>query len=344
MFCLCILVAGKVQGQDFLDSTKLKPITGLNEILLQSSDMVVAEDLIFFQDVKTDFLIQVYDLNTGKKAYKFGRRGRGPGEYQSISILRGPEPGLIEVSDTKNRKSDIYDISCLKKKPPVTSVHKCIIKTVPNLASRQALILKENLVLNHGSTPQGVLFLSRGNTRLNHIDEIPQDIKNKYQRPIHQAMSTSGFLAASSERTHLAYFADSFDRALFYQRSGEEIELINEYDYSFLPEFEVKDFGGSSMLTSAENHRTAFIHPVAGKSHYFVLYSGKNAEDVKKEGAMGKSFTNLVKVFDWQGNEVHEILLDKNISILSVSYDESILYGMTFNEDFMATVFKANIK
>jgi hypothetical protein len=335
---------GKGQSQNFVDSTQLEAIPSLKNKLWQVSDMAYAKGWLFFQDQKPKYGIQVYNPRTGEKEYEFGRTGRGPGEYQSFTIQRGPGPGLIEISDVDNKKNDIYDVSCLKKKPPASEAHKCIIKTEKNLASRQALILNNEMVLNQGATTGGFLFLSKNQKKLKYLSQTPEEIKEKYKRPLHQSMSMTGSIASNSDRTKFAYFADSFNWALFFERKGDRVEFLREYEYSFLPEFTVKKFGRSSMLVPAKNYRSAFEYPVSGQKHYFVLYSGKSSEDVKKEGGLSSTFTNRIKVFNWKGKEITEIFLSENVGIFTTNYNEDMVYAITFNKNSEATVLKAPIK
>lgn len=340
---LCLFITLEGQCQEFYASTQLEAIPNLSEVLVQTSTMAYAEGWLFIQDQASDFGIQVYDPNTGIKEYEFGRKGRGPGEYLSILVHSGPGPDRLEVTDVTNRKNDIYNVSCLKAKPPVSQAHKCIEATESNVASRQAMILQEDLILNQGATTEGILFVSSGNNIKEQLANTPIAIRNKYERPIHEAMAMTGWLSANPDRTRIAYFADSFDRALFYKRTGDRLKLIKEHKFSFLPEFDVKDYGGSSMLTPSEQYRAAFEHPVGGSKHYFVLYSGKSSEDLTSDED-ARSFTNRIRVFDWEGNELQEIFLDRNIAILTVSHDESTIYGVTFNADDEATFVKAAIK
>lgn len=350
LFCFLVSIVGKAQAQNFVNFAVAEPLSpSLTNVLLHTSDISYAGGWLFVQDEIPDYHIQAYNPSTGEKEYGFGRRGRGPGEYLSVSIQKGPGDGLIEISDVKNKKNDIYDVSCLKKKPPTSQVDKCIVSTVPILATRQAIILENDLVINHGSNTEGVLFLSKDSQKLTYIDEKPQSIRERYRRPLHEAMAMTGLLAANPDRTWFAYFADSFDRALFYKRSGNDVSLFKESKYTFLPEFEVTDFGRSSMLVPADNYISAFRSPVAGRNHYFVLYSGKSNEDVSEElmevdGADWRSFTNIVKVYSWDGREVAEIQLSEEVLFISVNYNETVLYGVTFNKNIEATIIKAEIR
>lgn len=343
MYWLCALTPCEGQSRDFNETVELKAIPSLTNAFWQVSNIGYSKGWLFIEDQLTENLIKVYDAATGEKMYEFGRKGRGPGELDGVfTIQRWSDPGYIEISDVSNKKNDIYNVDCLKQKPPVSQAHNCIETSVPTLASRQALIINNNdLVLNHGATVQGNLYLSRDGQTTQHLVEIPRPVSEKYANPMHAVITMSGRLAASPDRTRFAYFANTFDWALFFERNGDDIELIHEHGFSYLPEFNVRNNG---VITPSENYRAGFGHAVSGKEHYFVLYSGKNAEEAEAEGVLAPHYTNRLKVFDWEGNEVREIQLDRAISIFTVNHDETKIYGINFNEDFEATVYVGDLK
>lgn len=338
-------MAVMAQSQNSTAFVQLTPIPSLENVFWQTSNIAYSEGWLFVEDQKEEYLIQVYDPETGDKVYEFGRRGSGPGEYQNFTINRGDDPGYLEVSDVGNKKNDIYDVSCIKEKPPVNRIQNCIIKTVSILASRQAFVLTNNMVFNHGPSDRSHLFLSRGEQVIQHLADIPESILEKYTLPTHASMVLSGRLAANSGRTKFAYFADAFDWALFFENKGGHIELFRELEFSFLPEFDVQTFnGGSAVLRPSEKYRATFRYPVAGKEHYFVLYSGKSAADVEREGGLGTTFTNRLYAFDWTGTLSKEFILSEDISIFTINDDESKIFAITFNKDFEATVLSGKLK
>jgi hypothetical protein len=343
IYWLCALTPCEGQSRNFNETVELKAIPSLTNEFWQVSNIGYSEGWLFIEDQLTENLIKVYDAATGEKVYEFGRKGRGPGELDGVfTIQRWLDPGFIELSDVSNKKNDIYNVECLKQKPPVSRAHTCLENSVPTLASRQALIINSNnVVLNHGATVQGNLFLSRDGQTTDYLVEVPRPVSEKYANPMHAVITMSGKLAANPDRTRFAYFANTFDWVLFFERNGDDLELIHEHEFSYLPEFIVRNNG---VITPAENYRAGFSNPVSGKEHYFVLYSGKNAEEAEAEGVLAPHFTHRLKVFDWEGNEVKEIKLDRAISIFTVNHDETKIYGITFNEDFEATVYVGHLK
>lgn len=335
--------SAELRCQSFLKETTTEVFTA--DTLYFPSDIAFVDGWLFIREEFFDYEIKVYNGKTGNKEYEFGRKGRGPAEYLTYTIQRGPGNNTLEISDTANRKNDVYDVGCLKRKPRESELHKCILSSTPNAASRQALVLNEDLIVNHGSNFEGVVYLSVKEKISEFIDTIPEEVNDLFNRPIQGAMAMTGKIAGNSERNRFAYFADSFDRAVFYYREGDEVALLKEHEYSFLPEFDLTDYGSSSVLRPSEKYRGAFYSPVAGSKHYFVLYSGKTAADVEmKEGAEWRASSNIIKVFTWEGEEVSEIRLDRDLFMLAVNEEETKIFGIHLDKDLHVSVVSAEIK
>ena len=320
--------------------------TLIQDSLFFPSDLAYADGWLFAKAEMSEYGIVIINPDTGEFEYQFGKQGRGPAEYSNnFTIQRGPGSRTLEVSDTGNRKNDIYSIDCLKEKPIASLVHTCIINSAKIMASRQALILDNKTIVNHGSTPDGILFLSKGNLKLNYLDTIPQEIKSEYKKPIHSAFAMTGRIAASSDRTKFAYFADSYDRILFFDKKGDEVALIKEKKFTFLPQFNVKDFGSSSYMEASDDYKGAFYSPITRNESYYVLFSGKTSSDInQKGGPEWRASSNRIKIYNYSGVEKGEIILDKDVFVIELTENENQLFAMHINQNLINTIIKAEIE
>jgi len=308
----------------------------IEDSLFVPTDLAYIEGWLFTKSEGAEYGIKIFNAKTGEFEYELGRQGRGPAEYtNNFTIQKGPDNNTLEVSDSGNRKNDIYNIDCLKSKPSKDRAYTCILSSVKNIASRQALVLDEKLVVNHSSTPEGILFLSKGETKMNYLDTIPEEINLSYKKPIHRAFAMTGRMAANSERTAFAYFADSFDRILFYEREEQQIELVKEQKYSFLPQFKVHDFGASSYMEPSDEYRGAFYSPVVSDHMYYVIYSGKSLEDVSNqkdmEVAEWRGHSSKIQIYDFNGVKNDEFTLDKEVFIIEVNNEGTVLFSIHFD-------------
>ncbi len=339
---MSVIITSKLKAQ-----TKDAPFK--TEILVQDSltffgDLAIVDDWLFAQLEGQEFGIRAYNAITGDLEYEFGKRGRGPAEYGSVTIQKGIFEHSLEVADASNKKNDVYDVACLKKKPPITKVHSCIIESKKTISRRHALILRNNQIVNHGPTPEGFLSLSEGDEFIRYLDTIPADVANKYKKPIRVTMSMSGRLAKSPDGSKFAYFADTFDRALFYGIVGDSVVQLHEQKHTYLPDFDVIDYGASSVLMPSLKFKGGFYSPTSSSKRYFVLYSGRTAEDVElQEGAEWRGFSNRIIAYDWDGTEQGDFYIDKDVFIIDVSEDEKEFYAIHVNRKLEQFIIKATL-
>jgi len=214
------------------------------------------------------------------------------------------------------------------------------------MTSREAVILNDSLVFNTGATPNGVLFLSRGDKITKRLDTIPKEIQAIYDRSQSAAMAMGGYLGSNRDRTRIAFFASHYDKFAIYGYSpaSQSVVLIYAHDYSFLPRFDVFDYGQSYALSPLEDARFAYKRPVSGNTYIYVPFSGKTNDDIEEaEDVEWRAFTHRIKVYDWNGTEIKELLLNYEISHIAVNDEESILYGITFNNNLEAAIVKATL-
>ncbi len=156
----------------------------------------------------------------------------------------------------------------------------------------------------------------------------------------------TSWLTASLDRTRFVYFVDSFDYALFFQRSDTTVDLVHEKKYTYLPSFDVQEFDrGSAVFQSAEDFRYAYGSPDAGMNNIYVLYAGKQSTgEVANNDAVWRAFTNQVHVYNWEGAKPGQISLDKEVFNIAVSTDEKTIFGIHFDKEMNPTVIKGTQK
>lgn len=327
---------------------QIKTKVFISDSLLISSDLVHVEGWLFVKSEMTKYGIRAYNAETGDFEYRFAPEGRGPGEYLAFSIQRGPGEGTLEISDVGNRKNELLNVDCLKRKPSLELLPQCIIATIPHNASRQALKIEEDLMLQHGRNVDGVVYTGEDKEVSEILVRTPENINELYDRGIHEVLSQTGSIVGSPDRNNFAYFADSFDRAVFFERSSEKLEAIREIEATYLPSFEVKDFGASSFMQPSEEYKAAFYSPVSGYDNYFVIYSGKTNDEVdtelrNQEGAEWRAFSNKVFVYDFEGRKMDELIFDRDLFRIEVDLNQEYLFAIQVDRSLNYNILKAKL-
>ena len=328
-------------------TTEKEPIK-IDDELLYPSDLVVINDILFVKDLLEstgEYGIKAFNIKDGRKVNEFISIGRGPSEYLSINIRRGPGEKSIEITDSRNRKNDIYSIECLVGKNIDTNdISDCLETSIDNMTSREAIIISDSIVINTASGTDGVIFLSKRGQILEYIDEIPGEIIGKYEKPAVATAAMGGYLVTNKNRSSFAYFAKYYDHSFFMNEKEGNFYVVRDNKFTHLPEFSVMNVGGSSYMEPSEKAKFGYISPVSTEKYIYVLYSGRTLDDVEEsELVEWRAFSNRVKVFDWRGEEVAEILFAEQLSNIAVSSDGKTLYGVTTDKDLNSKIVKYSL-
>ncbi|WP_018128276.1 BF3164 family lipoprotein [Balneola vulgaris] len=344
LWALILLFPTNLLGQS--DS----PISGrtiFEDELIYPSDLVVVGDYLFVKDLLEstgEYGVKTFSLKDEKKVNEFITIGRGPSEYLNINIRNGPLDRTIEITDSRNRKNDIYSVDCLVTVETGKSISKCLKASRRNMTSREAIVLNDSLVINTASSAKGVIFLSLEGKILNHIDEIPTEILKKYKNPSVAAMVMGGYLVANKTRTRIAYFAKYYDQVYFLENSDAGMAIIKEYHFTHLPEFIVLNEGGSSYMEPSDKAKFGYKSPYPTENYVYVLYSGKTLDDVEEsEDIEWRAYANRIKIFDWNGVEKGEILVNEVLSSIAVSTDSREIYGVTTDRALNSSIIKYTV-
>jgi hypothetical protein len=114
------------------------------------------------------------------------------------------------------------------------------------------------------------------------------------------------------------------DRIEIYDIKGDTI-IEKQGPEIFDPVYETKERNGFYYMAKTKKTRKAFVNGAVTDNYIYLLYSGHYR--VEENWSHGKT----LYVFDWEGNPVKQIDLDRYIYTFAVSSDDKDLYS--FDED-----------
>ncbi len=133
------------------------------------------------------------------------------------------------------------------------------------------------------------------------------------------AMASQGELVLKPDGSK-AFFG-TYDFIAFDILSIEEDDVFVEKRISYAPpEFEEELGSNSISINYGEKNTFGFQKAVVTNRYIYTLFSGKN----KKSDSY---YSDLVYVFDWKGEPVKKIKLDREVKSLTVAPDDSYLTG-----------------
>jgi len=121
-------------------------------------------------------------------------------------------------------------------------------------------------------------------------------------------------------------------KAVIFYRYKDEIEIFDTENHNSIaikgPEgFDTDlDFAQNVAIRNKKT-RLAFFNGVTTDKFIYLLYSGNGHESKFRD------FCNTVYVYDWDGNPIRKITLNKYVTSLSVDKDDSVMYAYDPNSE-----------
>ena len=286
--------------------------------------------LIYVGNDEADAPLLIFDAESGKLLGTLGREGDGPGEYRYVSSIQ-PLPGghgsrqrgLLIFDGTARRltRFHLLDPGTVKIDSPVTAT-----VNAGGYMTGLAMLPDSSLVGPGLFTSHRLARLQLDGTLIEMLGPTP-DNPNGLPVPVleHVYQST---LAARPDGSRIA-LADRFMNHIeLYGADGTLRRTVNG-PIAVAPVFQVAMAGGAPTMASDENLRFGYVGIAAGQRYIYALFSGRRRGDY---GPSEATYADQLHVFDWDGNLVRMVKLDRDIANIAVAPDERRLYGIAVGE------------
>lgn len=266
-----------------------------------------------------------YSLKDNKYKKKYFKKGRGPNEILSSNggVINNENLFVYDVTIKKIVSTDLsIALDTITKKLKFKEKHlknyydeisfinnKTFLATgVENSQNKASLVdlSTENIVRNFGEYK-------------NKPSKIPLDaFKDAY--------------------TSYIYLRPSGGKFVIPYRYTDLIEIYNLKDSSFVtrqgpkvfnPDFEVKGRQGNFYMSKTKKTRKAFVSGMVTDEYIYLLFSGHLRTE--ENWSFGKS----IYVYDWDGNPIKEIKLDRYIYTFTVTNDNKEIYAFDENTGYI---------
>lgn len=123
----------------------------------------------------------------------------------------------------------------------------------------------------------------------------------------------------------MALFCDAIEMFTIRDGNLEKIKTI----FTYLPEYLDRTNGDQVRVAVKRSSPMGYLDLFAGDKYIYALYNGRTKEAFKDRYFYG----NEIHIFDWKGNPVKKIILDKDARALSVDEAGRILYTISYDID-----------
>ncbi len=316
--------------QDFKTITKLNATTiDFDQPLMKPLLFVLSDSLLIMHNIRTEYVLHVYNINSRKKVGEVVPWGSGPNELLRIKNLQLVDSDLY-ISDSGSKRVYKYNVNDFHKSSFPVPIHK---------------ISTDDLFFSSAYTNDGYVAttLNPHDKRLVFYDsEGEKDFMageypyyGKELTDIEKMEGFSSSIAVNQKHERIYLFGMDTDLIEIYDFKGNFIKRIHGPE-QFFPQVKQVSLGdGYSGASFSEKARSAFFSPVVIEDEIYVSYSGNHLEMDKEIAPF-----NHILVFDKDCNPVRGYELSKPIVAFSVDPKTKYIYATCNIPDFHLLVFK----
>lgn len=336
IFLLCSFIISckhsSIANLDFTETSFKDTFNIINRMVLQNDSLFIGnptwirfhpDSFLIVQDMGTSKLIKIIDLKT-RKIQEVIPQGRGPGEMivawgiqtleKDLYVFCGQLRKVIVLSPDENRKFQITKEISLDEKEttkfcPLT--HNTMV-CLSNFGDDNRLTFLDNngkITKKYGNFPS---VLNGENVKLDN---------NIFQSYIESAPNGDKFVLVCS-RTDIIEIYDT-EKGLIKRLHGPLGIQLNIHN---------KDVGIGTMINFDPSYLT-YGRGDANENEFWVGYIGFNTKTIDKPSTSDVS-PKKIFCFDWFGNPIRKIDLEKPFIAFDVDWKGKYLYTLEWEDNY----------
>jgi hypothetical protein len=309
-------------------------IMDLGRSVNRAFDLLAVSDFLIVSDPDNAYHFKTFDMATGRMIGQFGKIGDGPCEFRFPSSLQRliNEDGKVGINNRHSFRygeiklsndADSLTWACEELEGKFDFNYQRFVRFAEDKFVGTGLFDKRYSV---SSLPNHEITDSFGSYPF-----VDQSQKIDYQI---LAMAYQGDLILHPSLPWV--LSTTFDGYNFdilkFEGSGKLADLIQKH---FWPALFEGENGSIIQATMKPENRIGCLSAGVSEKHIYLLFSGKTVDE-------GGNESKTVLVFDWDGNPIKAIELDKPLRLITVSQDDKFLFG--YYDDGKANIYRAVLR
>jgi hypothetical protein len=276
-----------------------------NTLLLPTHIFKVHENVIVF-DNDDNALFKVYGIPELDYKFSWGKRGEGPGEIKMF------DPSSFEVVEDGFEYQDMFNIrKCQVLEDTIKTVES---KKLPLFDQPLNRVRKINDTLYFADNQIGdksnehVALGLGSNSILYKFGDYPTPSRKLGDSQISMAFMKNN--VANFEKERFVTFYQKINKVKFYDLEGNLIKELKNGSY--------------------DDNQKAVIHyaePVATENFIYVFNIKKSKKEIEEDI---ENYKPTVEVWDWSGNPIASLNMDKPIISMAIDEEARKIYGVSF--------------
>lgn len=287
-------------------------------VLYTPTGLLLLDSAVIVQYLKSDTIFQVFKFPSFAYAGGFVKRGGGPDEEIFV------DPFMQRLANNRFMFKNLTGVKILKYNPLIDTISTVKdIKFDTNLTDLyHVFILNNHIIGERADVVTNKEFVSY-NPQTQKVDDFGDgypvvgrniEIADEYKIQLFAKTNT-----VKPDGTAFACVYDKFPILRIYSNTGElkkDIRLDNNqrFPYALIKQNPTLDEVNEVM----QNYRM-----ITSTNHFiYALYIGQKTKSISP-GL--NDFSNIIHVWDWDGNPIMELKLDRKIFTFDVSHNDEFL-------------------
>ena len=315
----------------------------LSTKLLWAEYIIISDSLLIFYEVRNlgEYLFNIYDKRNFSFIKGYAKKGRGPGEYSV--------PGFIAFDKAKkniwmprDNSNDILQIDSIINKTSYLPRKKTFQSDQYKYTSVTRNITEKYVITSGANEPFNVLFFDkRTGDLIKKIGKPFIEYNEKYPDFGYSVVTRNGVFVNENDK-RIASFNTFKDLLIIYDFDGNElIRRVGPDNLKVEMEFE------DGLFKNNYGRRAYWLGGDVTNKYIFLTYSGKiknSGERERSSNTIVWNYPNTIHIFDWDGNPLVELTLDRKVFQFAIDEESNELIGFDPYADPFHSLFKVSLE
>lgn len=284
------------------------------------SEILVANSLLFCGNMRSEKLINIYSLKNKKFLNEILSRGTEPNEGLSVAGLNIQDNSkfiwLYDITLGKMFKINLY--KSIKDTTHIVEKEIILVDKLKNLTFPS--VINDSIFLATTYSIDDCRYFYTNTKKITKkIGNLPTTNNDEYLiDPPNTKFPNKAFLFKAISVKHptknkVAVFYNKLARTEFY--SNDRILKIVNNEKDFNPRLQVTKIEKGFSVEDCSETKYAYLSVSYTADYIYALYSGNT-----------DTCSNRIFVFNWDGNFIKELILNKQVCKINVDSEKKILY------------------
>ena len=264
--------------------------------------------------------LNIYSLKSGILSNGYVGKGRGPGEALSPSAI-GVNRQRLWLQDITLNKVFTTDIRSITNTNTLVSFNEYSHEN-----HYYMIDFKDSLhyfgvgsISSHFKIQEIDLTSGKVTKEFGKIEKLPENMSLMLFKSIYQSLI---FSKPTGDKLVLPYrYLDAIE--IFNTETGKGITILGPENY------DVKYIPLPHGMSRTDETRFAFVNGAVTNEYIYLAYSGRTRKDPNSYDG------NYIYIYDWDGNPIRKLILDRYIQGMAVSKYNNTLYAFDINTGFL---------